>query len=84
MTLNARSHTLLEATNGVEALDTTLRERQDLILMDVELPKMNGLAVTRKLRNTPGFSQVFTQLHLRDKLCVPRTDSIIKKFMESY
>ena len=55
MTLKARGYTLLEATDGGEALDMAIRERPDRIIMDMQLPKINGLAVTKKLRKTPGF-----------------------------
>jgi CheY-like chemotaxis protein len=55
MTLKARGYTLLEATDGGEALDMAIRERPDLVIMDIQLPKMNGLAVTKELRKTPGF-----------------------------
>ncbi len=56
MTLRAKSYTLLKATDGEEALDVAIRERPDLIIMDVQLPKMSGLEVTRKLRESPAFS----------------------------
>jgi len=56
MTLRAKNYTLLEATDGEEALDIARTERPDLIIMDVRLPKMDGLEVTRKLRENPAFS----------------------------
>ena len=56
MTLRAKNYTLLKATNGEEALDMATRERPDLILMDIRLPGMDGLEVTKKLRETPAFS----------------------------
>ena len=56
MTLRAKGYTLLMATDGEEALDMAMRERPDLIIMDMQLPKVSGLEVTRKLRNTPAFS----------------------------
>ncbi len=56
MTLKAKNYTLLKATDGEEALDIAARERPDLIIMDIRLPKMNGLEVTRKLRKTPSLS----------------------------
>ena len=56
MVLRAKNYTLLKATDGEEALDMAMREQPDLIIMDVQLPKMNGLEVTRKLRETSAFS----------------------------
>jgi len=56
MTLRAKGYTLLKATDGEKALDMAMRERPDLIIMDIRLPKMSGLEVTRKLRETPAFS----------------------------
>ena len=56
MTLRSKNYTLLQATDGEEALDMATRERPDLIIMDIQLPKINGLEVTRKLRDTPAFS----------------------------
>ncbi len=57
MALSAGNYTLLEATNGEEALKLAMKERPDLIIMDIQLPKMNGLDVTRKLREMQEFSQ---------------------------
>ena len=56
MILSARGYTLLKATDGEEALDMATRERPSLIIMDIRLPKMNGLEVTRQLRKNPAFS----------------------------
>ncbi len=56
MVLRVEDYTLLKATDGEEALDMAIREQPDLILMDISLPKMSGLDVTRKLREDPAFS----------------------------
>ena len=56
MTLRAQDYTLLKATDGEKALDMAMRERPDLILMDIRLPKMNGFEVTRKLREDRAFN----------------------------
>jgi two-component system, cell cycle response regulator DivK len=39
-----------EAENGQEALDAVTRQRPDLILMDIQLPEVSGLEVTKWLK----------------------------------
>lgn len=39
-----------EADNGAAAIETALRERPDLVLMDVSMPRLDGIAATRELR----------------------------------
>ena len=58
MTLRAQNYTLLKATDGEEALDMAARERPDLILMDIRLPKMSGFEVAKKLRENPALSHI--------------------------
>ncbi|GAH88284.1 unnamed protein product, partial [marine sediment metagenome] len=43
MVLRAKNYSLLKATDGEEALDIAMREQPDLIIMDIQLPKMSGL-----------------------------------------
>jgi two-component system, cell cycle response regulator DivK len=51
--LSRTSYRLQEAMDGEAALGMVRTERPDLILMDVQLPKMSGLDVTRALRDDP-------------------------------
>jgi len=46
-------HDLLEAHgyNGIEALDLARKHRPDLILMDIQLPEVSGLEVTKWLKD---------------------------------
>src|SRR5262245_19129051 len=46
---------VLVASDGEEALATALREKPDLILMDVMMPKRDGISVLQALRRTDGF-----------------------------
>ena len=54
--LRTKSYTLLKAVDGEEALDMATREQPDLIIMDIQLPKLSGLEVTKRLRQMPVFS----------------------------
>lgn len=56
--LSRTSYRLREAADGEAALGMVREERPDLILMDVQLPKMSGLDVTRALRADPATADV--------------------------
>ena len=57
MLLRMRSYILLKAYDGEEALDMASREQPDLIVMDMQLPKISGVEVTKRLRQMPVFNQ---------------------------
>jgi CheY-like chemotaxis protein len=43
----------LQATNGLEAIEMVLREKPDLVLMDLSMPKLNGWEAAKRLRQMP-------------------------------
>jgi CheY-like chemotaxis protein len=47
-----------EAGNGNEAVAAAERLHPDLIIMDVEMPELDGLAATRKIRQLTNFASV--------------------------
>ena len=56
--LEMNDYQVLEAVNGVQAVKIAERERPDLILMDLSLPIVDGLAATRRIRRFPELKEV--------------------------
>lgn len=56
--LKRAGYTVLTAENGVEALQIAREEPIDLILMDLEMPVMDGFQATRILKSQPGTRDV--------------------------
>lgn len=50
---SAESYQVITASDGEEALATAVRERPDLIVLDVMMPKISGFDVLDILRSTP-------------------------------
>jgi len=55
LALEQLGYLVVEAENGAMALEVAERERPDIILMDLSLPIMDGLAATEKIRSSDGF-----------------------------
>lgn len=53
--LRPYNFTIVEATSGFEALELAETGTFDLILMDIMMPKMNGVECLRRLKEIPGF-----------------------------
>jgi two-component system cell cycle response regulator DivK len=51
--LQSVGYELIEAVDGLEGVATAEREQPDLILMDIQLPGMDGLAATAILKQDP-------------------------------
>jgi CheY-like chemotaxis protein len=56
--LEMAGYSVLEASDGEQAVKMAVDERPALILMDLSLPKLDGLAATRQIRQQKGLKKV--------------------------
>lgn len=79
-------HSILIASDGIEAMKMTLAEKPDVIFLDTDMPRMNGYQACQIIKQTPNVSKIpiiflcdkpkEVGKHLADKMgafdCLPR------------
>jgi len=56
--LESAGYELIEALDGLEGVAAAEREQPDLILMDIQLPGIDGYEATRRIRTIPALAKV--------------------------
>ena len=56
--LERRGFRVVEAENGLEAIRRATSETPDLIIMDMQMPRLDGLSATQRIREVPSLSKV--------------------------
>ena len=72
-TLSSEGFLVISAQDGVEGLETALRELPQLILLDISMPKLDGMAMMKRLRNSGDWGKkvpviLLTNLNADDKI----------------
>lgn len=57
-TMQSRGHDVTKATNGKLAIEQVAIDRPDVIILDLNLPEMDGFEVCRRLKGDPATSDI--------------------------
>jgi two-component system cell cycle response regulator DivK len=84
--LRAHGHETVEARSGEEALELVRARRPELVLMDVQLPGMDGVATLRELRARPELARTpvvavtaYAMVNDRERLLAAGFDDYVEK-----
>ena len=58
LTLTSEGYEVVQASDGIEALEYARNRKADLILTDINMPRMDGIALVRELRLLPAYKGV--------------------------
>jgi two-component system chemotaxis response regulator CheY len=58
LTLSAQGYEVVQAADGVEALEVARKRTADLVLTDINMPRMDGLTLIKELRALPEYKTV--------------------------
>ncbi len=56
--LNAKGYEVLEAEDGLTGVEMVARERPNLVLMDINIPGIDGMEATARIKKTPDLANI--------------------------
>jgi len=56
--LTSKGYQVIEAVNGLEGVDAAETHRPDLILLDIQLPGIDGYEATRRIKANPNLQKI--------------------------
>ena len=84
--LNASGYQVLQARSGLDGIATAARSLPDLILLDIQLPEMDGYEIARRLRSHPALARTplvavtsYAMVGDREKALASGCDGYIEK-----
>jgi CheY-like chemotaxis protein len=84
--LRAFGFSVLTATDGAEGVELARREAPDIVLMDLQMPKLNGFEAAKQLKANPALNRIpivavtaFAMLGDRDEILARGFDGYIAK-----
>lgn len=84
-TLSAQGYTILEARNGLEAITKMHSERPDLVILDMNMPEMDGIETCREIRSNSSIPIIMLTVRSAEKdkvraLDAGADDYVVKPF----
>ncbi|PDT88751.1 hybrid sensor histidine kinase/response regulator [Bradyrhizobium sp. Y36] len=70
--------------NGLEAVDAVSRKNYDIVLMDVNMPEMDGMSAARAIRSLPGTESCVPIVGLTANVLAEQRDSYLAAGMNDY
>jgi signal transduction histidine kinase/CheY-like chemotaxis protein/CHASE3 domain sensor protein len=79
----AGNYTVIEASDGIEAVEMARKHKPDLILMDIDLPKMNGIAAFKIIRQDAALQHI-PVIALTASAMVADRETILAEGIDAY
>ena len=87
MVMEDAGYEVLTASDGQAGLNAAIAKKPDLILLDIMMPKMDGMAMLKKLRKHPNGKRVpiiiLTNLSSEEKLIEANKEGVTDYFIKS-